>query len=422
MTSKTSALGDKNNESFEQKIKSLKMHYLNKTHVEIKQLQKQIKETRLTLCVGAGVTATLIGTWNKLLNEIASNIFAGRMMSKVSTNSFTPPNSMEMKTFIDKWWKGLPESTSVLEKGEYLAAQCSLLLGPQSNQSLDINSYSLYNWRELIFAQMTLDATYRLISKKIKNKDRISFEEELIDYCLKEMEKSHSELYNFDTILEILLSSPKVLQYFKGKTNGLKKKHRLMRSQLHVYNPFLYRNKPIDLFIQNDLTNPEKKRVLRIDHVHGLLDKRIQLAPIVFSETSYKNVEQSALHWSSVTIAKAVRDGVMVCVGFSGEDEDFRTTCKRLLENNEVGILNDVEKSRVYAIFNLESKIKNVLPPKDIFSTFSNKDEDCAYTIVDGYMDMLSSYYKDQYNVQLLWVENRNSIPALLNKLDCRIN
>lgn len=442
-----------------QRIENLKQSYVRETNSTLRQMSQQIRDkNKLILCIGAGVTASLIGNWNTLLNEVASTIFSGRLLSQSTKDSSSLPNSKEMKAYIDKWWEGLPESTGVLEKGEYLAAQCSEPSTQQIDHTIDEEPYCTDNWRELVFAQITLDASYRMIARKIKKPISESLEQDLVEYCIKQMESSKLDtleeilelcfigavdeiiVYNFDTILEILLNSKEVYEYFRDKTKNWKKKRRIVRHKLEVYNPFLNSDEPIDYFIQKDLTAEENEHVLKIAHVHGLLDRHVQLAPIVFSEKSYMTVEQAALHWSSVTLAKAVREGVMVCVGFSGEDEDFRTTSRRLMENRSAGAEYSMGKSSIYLISNLESKIDKIYqePEKRIETitkaakelglsvtkgkppTLSEKEEECAYTIIQGYLEMITKYFKDQYNVQLLWVENRKKFYLLLKKLDCR--
>ena len=441
------------------------------------ELKNTVSRKSLTLCIGSGVTSQLVGEWNTLLNEIASGIFFNKILEQCKeekTYSFGKIRLIgtDVHDFLNNLWEGFPGNISVLEKGEYLAAQCDRSLKDKNIiQQFYDSSDKGPHWRELVFAEITLDVSRRLIAENIekgeKKKDPSKdakidlpkLEEHLVDFYLdmvNERDKilaegkkvgsdspfkmiesleavvnlcfsgkiSHIINYNFDTILEVLLFSDKVYEYYKSKGG--------IPLQLEVYNPFGDHEKPVSLFVQN--TDSTMCHTIRIDHVHGLLDARLpEISPIVFSEESYINVRRTALHWSSLAIAKAVTEGSILCIGFSGEDDDFRTICQRMMDNNGFGYsrMDSSTKSissHIFLVASLNSrigKLKNPLKekinqrnrPVGTEPQVSEKEKACIYELFDSYVDMVERYFKDHLNVQIVWIKDRPDIPALLQEL-----
>lgn len=446
------------------------------SEVHKSDLLNAVSNGSLTLCIGSGVTRGLVGEWNDLLNEIASSLFYRKIMEKYlgkdNSNGAIGLTGSDVHDFLNNLWGGFPDTTNVLEKGEYLAAQCDKGPLEQKKKTQCSDSFDTTpNWRELVFAEITLDVSRWLIANNIsknmrsldpskeKNVDLAKLEEYLIDYYL-EMVNHRDEIskkgqtmakddcfrtietleaiislcfsgkvrhiinYNFDTILETLLSSEKVSEYYKPKGGK--------SLQLEVYNPFYNHENPLDIFIGN--TIPEEHHSIRIDHVHGLLDGRLeQISPIVFSEESYVSIRRAALHWSSLAIAKAITEGLMLCIGFSGEDDDFRTICQRMMENKQMGCANMEApmnyKSHIYLVASLKSRIGKIRKPLEkkieershLVGTepeITDKEKICTHELFIGYIEMVEQYFKNHFDVQIIWVEDRPNIPTLLQELN----
>lgn len=440
-------------------------------------LKSAILGKSLTLCIGSGITSQLVGEWNTLLNEIASSIFFNKILEQYKEEKIYPfgkivINGTDVHEFLKNLWEGFPGNISVLEKGEYLAAQCDRSLKEKQTIQQFYDSYDKGpHWRELVFAEITLDVSRRLIAENISKAKNMKdpgkdvkidlprLEDFLVDFYLemtnerdkalaagKKVESkspfkmiesleavvnlcfsgkiSHIINYNFDTILEVLLFSDKVYEYYKRKGG--------IPLQLEVYNPFCDHEKPVSLFVKDK--DSTERHTIRIDHVHGLLDARLpEVSPIVFSEESYINVRRTALHWSSLAIAKAVTEGSILCIGFSGEDDDFRTICQRMMDNNGFGYARTDSStksisSHIFLVASLNSRIKKIRKPLEEKILLRKRTDEgdpkvfdeekvCIYELFASYIDMVERYFKDHLNVQIIWIKDRPDIPALLEEL-----
>lgn len=436
-------------ETPEDTFERLKSIYRDKAKEDLKRLKVQCENGKLSLCIGSGVTSSLIGDWNRLLNEISSMVFSDRMIRNAGTAGKKTGNpaltgSQNMRNYIRKYGFGLPDSTGALEKGEYLAAQT---LSGEEGRSTESS------WCEVLFAQLTLDASRRLVAENIGAKVSESLEEEMVDYCLRQFAASRGTIktleailelcfsgavchivnYNFDTILERMIMNERVQNFFQEK---LKSAYRPV--QMAVYNPLQGANQSIPLFNVPCSSSTGTPVMLRIDHVHGILDPDIPLSPVVFSERSYLAVEGMVLHWSSIVIANAIMNGNLLCIGFSGEDEDFRTICRRIRQNlkwNEGK--TEKEEPKIYILACLKSRVKKVyISPKDKakaiklqarelgFATdetglidMTDNEKACAGAIIEVYMDMVNRYYQDLLGVRMIWCEDYDQIADEIRNL-----
>ncbi len=491
MTAKGTSVSKKSVKSQIEQIKEfVYKQYDSEVENHKRILKEKLESSSLTLCIGAGVTKDIIGTWNELLNQIASTLFYHILINRAPDSNHpykkTELKAVDINHFLDELWPGFPKGTNVLELGEYLAAQCdrSPSEKKERQQFLDPNDFSP-DWRELFFAEMTLDASRRLIWNKIaevsKNKTTIKnretdtsetesnplsdLEEKFIKYYLNALKNkesfnniktldaivrlcfsgavNHIINYNFDSALELLLSSEEVFNHYHNENK------KFIPVNLSVINPFFDHGKPIDLFAKP--SSPDC-HTIHIVHVHGLLDKRLEtISPIVFSERSYVNIKRATLHWSSVAIANAVAAGVMLCVGFSGDDNDFRTICQRIKENEQL-TSNPASLSapHIYLMSSLNSCIRKITDPlenqieektkskkataektesaisieasgesKEINrkAILTKKEMACTYEILLGYVNMVENYFRDRFDVQTIWVKDHKYTPDFIKEL-----
>ena len=119
-----------------------------------------------TLLIGAGVTGSIVGQWNELLNEVAIQ----RVLSDNESMESLTVDKLRMFIATSGGMHGsfLPAETSVLEKGEYLKQDSSDCIGSGSPSTAKENVT-----REVAFAHRVLTAIETLIKKKLRGKDYI---------------------------------------------------------------------------------------------------------------------------------------------------------------------------------------------------------------------------------------------------------
>lgn len=143
-----------------------KKHYLMRNRWD--DIAKKMKDERcsFTLLIGAGVTGSIVGQWDELLNEVAIQ----RVLS--DNESMWSLTDSKLREFIaaSEGMHGtyLFAETDALEKGEYLKQDSSDCVGSGS-ATTDKEKIT----REVAFAHRVLTAIETLTKKKLRGEDYI---------------------------------------------------------------------------------------------------------------------------------------------------------------------------------------------------------------------------------------------------------
>lgn len=188
--------------------------------------------------------------------------------------------------------------------------------------------------------------------------------------------------YNFDDLLERILDSKKI-------------KHH-------------------SVYIDNDFCDPED---LPVYHVHGFLpeDRKkytaLQKSTLVFSEEGYHLIYSDSYHWSNLVQLSNLRDNNCLMIGLSMTDPNLR----RLLDISA----RNLDKPRHFAF------IKRIA-----HSTFCYEKDKQSKTdkqviknlkAADNFLEVHHKLNEDlmrELGVTVIWYEDYNEIPILLNKLN----
>lgn len=399
---------------------------------DLKQLSNDIDTRGLTLCIGAGVTASLVGSWTYLLNELAVMRCCDEQMWD---NPFAPIADIgKMREFINRNERGkegsfIPNSTNVLEQGEYLLYDSCDGIAKKLEENGQTGREQF--WREEFFAAQTESVISKKIKEKLGNKTIVehflnwkanpSISPDIgtlaavVELCVK---KNVNEIitYNFDTLLDQLLCSEDVW-------NSFAKKNEQKNIEVYTY--------PDGHKEREHIISSDERKTIRIYHVHGVLDESFG-TNIVFSENSYLEYQDRALNWSNVKIADTMFHSTMLCVGFSGTDPNFRYLCRLLKANASLaridgsednsGIINDVYLIRVYNTDG-KSDVGRFIPRKLDASGKETKEPDfpsepteiaCTYYCVKTYLKVVRDYYFHQLGTKILWAEKYQDAANLI--------
>ena len=157
----------------------------------------------------------------------------------------------------------------------------------------------------------------------------------------------------------------------------------------------------------------ESRNIVNIYHVHGVLfsnekeDKSgknnisedIEIAPIIFSENSYQSYQKTTLNWSNIRLADTMLQYDVLCIGFSGDDANFRMLRRFLSEsmsNPIMGMGN--KKNKLYMMKSCGQEFSNI---KDS-PQFSCKPE-CAFASIKTYLELVSNYFRIQLGTDIIW-------------------
>lgn len=406
----------------------------------IEEINEKYKQGKLSLCLGSGITARLVGSWNELLEQltIMRCLEALRNPQKPLKNSamknVKPPSYSELHEHMERIKKEQHSELeiSTLELGEYL------MFDPDDPIAGDMQQEEI--WRECFFAAQVRYNLIDQLNKKLTIDDDTSgtIKDRLIrNYCTwseskdKDIQEKGSSLfsalsavvklcvkgkiqniitYNFDTILDRLLASERVWELC-----GLGAKRRSVK----VYS-----------FYQEGCI-PElstccggDEAPICIYHVHGLLDAdevigvnqkpdALMAGPIIFSENSYLSYQSKLLNWSNHCLLDVILKSTLLCYGFSGNDPNFRLLCRLFLETSRTPIFgrlgnNVKELPRIYLLKSYEK----------IFRYFElDKPDAKGYVFTYMYMSMMETYYLHLFGISILWSENHHSSVKVLTDL-----
>lgn len=391
----------------------------NSAKDRVKEFSK-LCDQRMALCVGAGLTAYFIGDWRTLLRKLlamrchnALRAFSEKELT-VNDSAF---NNTWAKMNVDKYIGRLKnsfftESTSTLEIGEYL-------MYDKKDRAPKIGTEVESNYREIFFAEQVRYAIYSSIKEKLEKSSAESIEEYFVNLYKREFVGREKDIYengsdddevkgiatlaavvklcikkkiknivtyNFDMILDKLIANEEVWELF-GET---------LNVAVHVYT--YLKAEPMKV-----LGVPDSKDIVNIYHVHGLLDQEIEeVGPIIFSENSYQNYQKTILNWSNVRLADTMLKYDILCVGFSGDDANFRMLRRFLAESASNPIMgNEDGRKKLYIMRSCENEVDNFINNRS-FKTMP----ECALASIKTYLELVDSYFKNQLNTEVFWSDS----------------
>ena len=210
-----------------------------------------------TLVIGAGVTACVVGSWNHLLNEVATHRVLDDNHGSID---LTPDKLLD---YIRRIRKGtlLPEATDVLEKGEYLRYDPDDSIDKAEKQGEQ--DYL----RETIFARRVYSSILRLQKRQLKGRD---YKDDFIDW-LDNREVSAFQIprkkMNDSEVIEAAVSGKNVEELINGLNawNANTSNMPLVESEIRAY---LQAGKYEELKRLLPVGNPEKTIKEAIDNAH----------------------------------------------------------------------------------------------------------------------------------------------------------
>lgn len=384
------------------------LHNISAEYTE--QIKQALVNHRLCLCVGAGITRTYVGDWNELLNSIAS--------LKTFDYLVTQHRELEyQKNQVDDYISHLetptffPSQTDVLEKGEYW-------MHDARDDSRYINSKNESSWREVYFAtqvKYAIDVSVHkhlgmmsledyFLSKEVGSGSTL---EALVELCVKG-QINDIIIYNFDDIVDQLLLSPKVWEFYHSDPTTA------FDPKIHQRSICIYSNHSSEPVYQALISS---SKPINIHHVHGLLSNLIpRIEPIIFSEDSYLRFQSSLLNYSNVKMLELMSECSMLCVGFSGDDSNFRLLCRTIKESNERTYSSD-RKHGIY-ITRRYSDIRNHFTTLSKgYSLTREQHSHLSTACFTTYVEAVTDYFGHLYNVGIVWYPDFSDIAKALHAL-----
>lgn len=407
---------------------------------EIENIWK--KEENCCLCIGSGLTGAFVGEWSALLSKLAKN----RLLNTWSRR-FGGNDQLKDFFFQNPDFNPFP-SINVLEQGEYLLAD-------DGDDSLFIDTMHEDKWREIFFMEQVSAAIEGCVRSYIaeecsgKNKDkkpcihasncfkltqrdalatmsvsefenglldcpkccgirdRLSTLEAVLELCLSG-KITQVICYNFDTILEQLLSDKSLQKRYTTKNV-------YVRSYTYGYfNDKKTINRGDCTYIYGEIPqnyiNAKNDHSLEISiyHVHGTIGSDLPAVPLIFSEHSYIEYNDSFLNWSNQILLDVFTRYHTMCVGFSGTDSNFRTLTKSLKAADEHDLFG-INRKYTITITRSETDYRDKYM-KGIDKKYSD--------IVDGLTEctknMVNRYYHSYFGVNVYWKYNFSQLAAFL--------
>lgn len=411
---------------------------LSSTNDSAKDRVKEFSELcnqRMALCVGAGLTAYFIGDWRTLLRKLLA-MRCHNVVRAFSDKELTVNDRMFNKTWtktnVDKYIGHLKnsfftESTSTLEIGEYL-------MYDESDHAPKIGTEAEPSYREIFFAEQVRYVISGSIEKKLEKSSASSIEEYFVDLyrrkfignekniyengsdddevkgiatlaavvklCIKKKIKN-IVTYNFDMILDKLIANEEVWELFGETLNVAVHVHTYLKAE-----PMMV------------LGDKKSKNIVNIYHVHGVLDQEIEeVGPIIFSENSYQNYQKTILNWSNVRLADTMLKYDILCVGFSGDDANFRMLRRFLAEsmtNPIMGIGNG--RKKLYIMRSCGNEVENFINNPNFASM-----PECALASIKTYLELVGTYFKKQLGTEVIWSNGYLKMAGQINWLsECK--
>lgn len=374
-------------------------------------LENSVNNRTLSLVIGAGVTACYVGSWDKLLNKLmVMRCYTNLLEIRKNAGNSDPVTVSKMEKYMRKHIKTfISDNVNYLERGEYLRYD-------SGDISKAIGSKAENRYREIFFAEQVKQTIVDSLSFKDSSGGEVSLEDQfysdsiigknskfdtlsaVINLCVRQ---SISEIitYNFDTIVDRLIADSTIRSTYDTSAEPVR---------VEVYSYF--DSKPV-------LILPEKAestwKTVRIYHVHGIVDKDFEdVHPLIFSENSYQNYQKTALNWSNIRIADVQSRNNVLCIGFSGDDPNFRALRRFLEDTHNNPVMGGDEKNAVYLMRNYADEKHKLLDPDT-----APEENDFALACIKTYFDAVISYFKKQYNVDILWSNGFDAMAFQINQL-----
>lgn len=375
-------------------LRSLLDDYLENVNANY-DLRAHLDNRELVLCVGAGVTRNFIGEWKTLLDKL------------LVMRCYSTLRNLSAKDLAKGGGTLIPETVSEAEMKEYLTLLKPPFLSPEIS-TLETGEYLMYDveddapyigtqgessYRECFFAWQTRYVILKGIKEKtgsssleqyfLNNLRKMGTLAAIVELCLKK-HIANIITYNFDTILDRLLASPEVRQKYGADENG-----RVFLHSFQAGEPVLE-------------LGTAKGEEIHIYHVHGIIDEQIKdQAPIIFSENSYQSYQKTMLNWSNIRMADLMSRYHTLCVGFSGDDPNFRMLRHFLSECGKNPVMGTKEdRKELYLMRSYAKTVKNLTA-----LVKKGKKPECAYACVKTYLELVNTYFEVQLGTHILWTD-----------------
>ncbi|WP_318640991.1 SIR2 family protein [Flavobacterium ardleyense] len=168
------------------------------------------------------------------------------------------------------------------------------------------------------------------------------------------------------------------------------------------------------VYIDNDFCDPED---LPVYHVHGFLPENrkkytaLQKSTLVFSEEGYHLIYSDSYHWSNLVQLSNLRDSNCLMIGLSMTDPNLR----RLLDISA----RNLDKPRHFAL------MKRISHSKFCYQKDKQKNPDLQIVsnlkAASNFLEVHHKLNEDlmrELGVTIIWYENYEDIPLLLDKLN----
>ena len=372
---------------------SISAKRVEKIRLKKNELFETFRNNNMVLCVSSGVTAKYVGTWFELIGKLISDRFVDWSMHEDS--------SAEKRNFFRSITVSSKHGISATELGQYL------LLDERDHCSSISNPLYAEEWKELYLATQiqshmpdiqvctkkatcecdpsknTFDALLTLCSCK-KNNNEYAFK--------------HIVNYNYDTLLERCLKDQDYKQALCSKNIG---------RELH----FAPEMKVIISPEENASFEgyEDQPEIRRLYHVHGCLEKNGTPNPVIFSESSYDDLSKKHYQWCNQVQAELCLRFPLLFVGFSGNDPNFR----RLLKEMSLGH----SKRKESFLFMRLSDVREIIQLKPTSNSQPQNKDTWINEAVDMLLESIEYYYKQTYNICVLWYQDYEEIAQTLLEL-----
>lgn len=389
----------------------------------MKELKTSADSGSLSICIGAGVTREYVGSWGELLNKLMTMrcystlqdlpddklSFDGKCIRRSETKISDVEDYMNshITTFIK-------DSVNYLERGEYL-------MYDSADETRLVGTHNENEYRELFFAeqvsQAVADGIRKVISKDPSGAKSIT-EFYYNKYCIgKAPDDTLSGLlqlcirqkikevvtYNFDTVFDRLAADPAIRKAYDPGTNSD-----------YIFEIYSFSKTEPVLTLPAGKTAGRDTEVFKIYHVHGIVDEDCETSPLIFSENSYQSYQRTSLNWSNIHLADIMTRYNTLCVGFSGDDSNFRMLRHFLddTDKNPVMGIDRNKKKRLYLMRDYSYDFKSLMD-----TAAANKQMDCAFACIKTYFDILITYFKKQLNTTIVWADGYDEMANQLIEL-----
>jgi len=374
-------------------------YFSNNGKPYMEKVKEHLEDANLALCVGSGITSYFVGDWRTLLNKLlvmrCSSVLLNTPEEELKSGDMALSKSKftELKDYIlhlDAPF--LSANTSPLEIGEYL------MYDPDDDApNVGVINEDIY--RETFFAEQVRHIILNNIAEKTEGnpideyflahykEPYLATLASVISLCLRK-DIRHIITYNFDTILDQLLASKKIREKFKALHVPV---------EIHAYT---YQDAEPVLLLKS-VSSEESEIVINIYHVHGIINNEIKepQLPIIFSENSYQSYQQTSLNWSNIRLADIMSRFHTLCIGFSGDDANFRMLRHFLSQREENPVMGEIgQKKEMYLMKVFDKDINNLAD-----SVKANEHQECAYACVKTYFNIINAYFEKQLNTHIVW-------------------